>query len=107
MKRQHYLKVLNDQVIPSVDCSFLMELAYPRTVELWGNVMWSDESRFCLFQNDGHTMVRRETHEAMGLLCIVPTVQANGSSIMIWGCFNGYDLGSATIFDNRIDCRIT
>ncbi|GBN77042.1 hypothetical protein AVEN_208728-1 [Araneus ventricosus] len=35
------------------------------TVEQWGNVMWFDESRFSLSQNDGCTRVRREPHKAM------------------------------------------
>ncbi|XP_054720704.1 uncharacterized protein LOC129230330 [Uloborus diversus] len=34
------------------------------TVNYWGKVMWSDESRFMLFQNDGRVRVRREPHEA-------------------------------------------
>ncbi|GBL88755.1 hypothetical protein AVEN_158890-1 [Araneus ventricosus] len=64
--------------------------------------MWSDESRFSLFQNDGHTRVRREPHKTMNPSCTVPTVQANGGSIMIWGCFNGSDLGSASLFDSKM-----
>ncbi|GBN30534.1 hypothetical protein AVEN_192516-1 [Araneus ventricosus] len=64
--------------------------------------MWSDESRFSLFQNDGRTRVRREPYEAMGPSCIVPTVQANGGSIMIWSCFNGSGLGSATLCDSKM-----
>ncbi|GBM23319.1 hypothetical protein AVEN_97733-1 [Araneus ventricosus] len=35
------------------------------TDEQWENVMWCDESIFSQFQNNGHTMVRREPHEAM------------------------------------------
>ncbi|GBL87934.1 hypothetical protein AVEN_192094-1 [Araneus ventricosus] len=66
--------------------------------------MWPDdhESRFSLFQNDGCTRVRREPHKAMDPSCIIPTVQANGGSIMIWGCFNGSGLGSETLCDNKI-----
>ncbi|GBM01870.1 hypothetical protein AVEN_218988-1 [Araneus ventricosus] len=64
--------------------------------------MWSDESRFSLFQNDGRTRVRRKPHEAMEPSCIVPTVQANGGSIMIRGCFNGSGLGSATLCDSKM-----
>ncbi|GBO06955.1 Transposable element Tcb1 transposase [Araneus ventricosus] len=72
------------------------------TVELLGNVMWSDEPRFSLFQNGGLTRVRREPHEAMDPSCIVATVQANGGSIMIWDCFTGSGLGSATLCDNKM-----
>ncbi|GBM61648.1 hypothetical protein AVEN_64409-1 [Araneus ventricosus] len=31
-----------------------------------------------------------------------PTVQASGSSIMIWGCFNGPRLPPATLYDNKM-----
>ncbi|GBM16363.1 hypothetical protein AVEN_28322-1 [Araneus ventricosus] len=72
------------------------------TVEQWGNVLWSDESIFRLFQNDGFTRVRREPHEVMDFSSIVPTVQANGGSIMVWGCFNGSGLESATLCDNKM-----
>ncbi|GBN88104.1 hypothetical protein AVEN_191985-1 [Araneus ventricosus] len=33
---------------------------------------------------------------------LVPTVQANGGSIMIWDCFNGSGLGSATLCDSKM-----
>ncbi|GBM96726.1 Transposable element Tcb1 transposase [Araneus ventricosus] len=72
------------------------------TVVEWGNIMWSDESRFSLFQNNGCSKIRREPHEAMGPSCIVPNVQANGDGIMIWSCFNGPGLGSATLCDNKM-----
>ncbi|GBL85901.1 Transposable element Tcb1 transposase [Araneus ventricosus] len=72
------------------------------TVEQWGNVTWSYESRFSLFHNDGCTRVRQEPHEAMDPSCIVPTVQTFGGSIMIWNCFNGSNLGSATLCDNKM-----
>ncbi|KAF7645433.1 hypothetical protein LDENG_00204610 [Lucifuga dentata] len=59
--------------------------------------MWSDESRFTLFQSDGRIRVRREADEVMHPSCLVPTVQACGGSVMIWGCFSWSDLGSAMI----------
>lgn len=69
-------------------------------IGLWSNekkVMWSDASRFTLSQRHGCIRVRREAHEAMHPSCIVPTVQAYGSSVMIWGCFTWSGLGSANI----------
>ena len=72
------------------------------TAEQWGNIMWSDESRFTLFQHDGRVRVRREAHEALDPSCIVPTVQAFGGSMMIWGCFCAAGLGSATLCTNKM-----
>ena len=45
------------------------------TLEQWKKVMWSDESRFILFQSDGRVRVRREADEVMHPSCLVPTVQ--------------------------------
>ena len=45
------------------------------TVEQWKKVVWSDESRFTLFQNDGRVRVWREPHEAMDPSCTTPTLQ--------------------------------
>ena len=47
--------------------------------------MWSDVSRFTLFQSDGYIGVRREVDEVMHPSCLVPTVQACRGSVMIWG----------------------
>ena len=45
----------------------------------WSIVLWSDESRFTLFQNDGCVFVRR-AHEAYRNSCVVPTVKFGGST---------------------------
>ena len=72
------------------------------TVQDWGKVMWSDESRFTLFQHDGRVRVRREPHEAMDPTCLVPTVHSSGGSVMIWGCFCSSGLGSAALCSNKM-----
>ena len=41
-------------------------------------VMWSEESKFNLFQSDRCIMVRREADEVMHPSCLLPTVQACG-----------------------------
>ncbi|GBN71532.1 hypothetical protein AVEN_219221-1 [Araneus ventricosus] len=46
----------------------ILEFAKKRqdlTVKQWGNFRWTDEARFSLFQNNGHTRVQRELHEAL------------------------------------------
>ncbi len=59
--------------------------------------MWSDESRFTLFQSDGCIRVRREADEVMHPSYLVPTVQACGGSAMICGCCSWSGLDSATL----------
>ncbi|GBM07668.1 hypothetical protein AVEN_228167-1 [Araneus ventricosus] len=38
-------------------------------VAVWRNVMWSDESRFCLYSNDARRRVHRRPNEAFHLDC--------------------------------------
>ena len=61
------------------------------TVERWKHVLWSGESRYTLFQDDGR--VRGEAHEALDPSFIAPTVQASGGSAKIWGSFTWSGLG--------------
>uniref|UniRef100_A0AAQ6A8K8 Cartilage oligomeric matrix protein n=1 Tax=Amphiprion ocellaris TaxID=80972 RepID=A0AAQ6A8K8_AMPOC len=51
---------------------FAMEHKY-WTLEHYKKVMWSDESRFTLFQSDGCIRVRREVDEVMHSSWLVPT----------------------------------
>lgn len=59
----------------------------------WKTVIWSDESRFTLFKNDGRTRVWRLQKERYDIDCIVPTVKHGGGGVMVWGCFTWDDLG--------------
>ena len=55
--------------------------------------MWSDESRFTLFQSDGHIRVRREADEVMHPSC----------SAVIWlSCDSWSGLRSATLCAQRM-----
>jgi hypothetical protein len=65
-------------------------------------VTWCDESRFTLFQDGGRVSVRRHLHEAMDPSCIVPTVQAFGGSVMIWGCFSWAGLRPETLCSDHM-----
>ena len=69
----------------------------------WKKVMWSDGSRFTLFQSDVRIRIRREADEVMPPSCLVPTVQACGGSAVIWCCCSWSGLGSATLWAKEWD----
>ncbi len=69
------------------------------TINEWKKVIWSDESRFTLFQNDGKVHVWRLPKEKYDVNCLVPTVKHGGGGVMMWGCFSWYGMGPLVRID--------
>lgn len=59
----------------------------------WGKCLWSDESKFNLFGNDGTAYVRRPVGKRMDPKYQLPTVKHGGGSVMVWGCFSRDGVG--------------
>jgi len=54
------------------------------SIRKWGNVIWSDESRFAVFNNDGPNRVWRVPGTRFEQENLISTVKHNsGSSIMV------------------------
>lgn len=51
----------------------------------WGNVLFSDESRFCRFSDDRRSRVYRRPGERYAQCNILGTVSYGGGSVMVWG----------------------
>lgn len=62
------------------------------TPEQWNRVIFSDESHFCLHGNQGHSFVRRYSHEEFKPECLNHTVK-HPLKIMVWGCISGVGVG--------------
>lgn len=65
-------------------------LAYARTHvtwtdRQWQSVMFSDESRFCLFNSDRRIRVWRRRGQRYDRNCVQPVRAFNGGSVMVWG----------------------
>ena len=63
----------------------------------WQYIVWSDESRFNLYQNDGRQRVWRQPKEKYDIDCLTPTHKHGGGGVMVWGCFVSDTLGSLVI----------
>ena len=72
----------------------------------WDRVLWSDESRFQLFQSDGQVYVRRAVGEEFHESCVVPSVKHGGSGIMVWGCMGSTGLGDLTWVTENINADV-
>lgn len=63
--------------------------------EKWRNVLWTDESKIVLFgSKDRRQFVRRPPNTEFKPQYTLKTVKHGGSSIMIWGCFSYYGVGT-------------
>lgn len=55
------------------------------TLDQWRTVLFSDETRVCLFCNDRRKRVYRRQGERFAQACIQETVEYGGGSCMFWG----------------------
>jgi hypothetical protein len=74
------------------------------TREQWSKVVWSDESRFVLYQNDKRRQyVRRLVDEEYDEKCVQTTVKHGGAGIMVWGCMSRVGLGACIRVEGNIN----
>jgi transposase len=71
--------------------------------EEWKSVVFTDESRFCLFNSDGRPRVWRKANEKFHRACIKPTTKFGGGSVMFWGCFSWWGVGPLVLVDTTMD----
>ena len=69
----------------------------------WQHVVFSDESRFLLYRQDGRVRVRRQAHEALLDECVLPRVQAGGGGVTIWGAFHSRGKSELHVLDGNMD----
>ena len=72
----------------------------------WRKVLWSDESKFCLFQSGGTRWVRRPIGTRFDPIYQTPTVKHGGGSVMVWGCFSGSGLGPLVRIEATMDAHV-
>jgi len=68
----------------------------------WENIIWSDESRYELFNNDSRNWIWRKKDERYKSDCLKPTVK-NSVGIMVWGCFCNNKLGPLVLVEGNLN----
>lgn len=81
----------------------------------WNLVVWSDESKFNVFGNDGKPYVRRRPLKELNPRYTKKMVTHGGSSVVVWGCFTSSGVGpiiqiegkmTGTIYKNILELNL-
>lgn len=67
--------------------------------KFWDLIVWSDESKFNVFGNDGRPYVRRPPRKELDPKYTKNVVKYGGSSVMVWGCFSSRGVGPLVKID--------
>ena len=70
----------------------------------WNDVIFSDESRFCLQNDSGVSRVWRTAGEAENPLFFLPKF-VNTVSVMVWGCIGPNGLGKLTVCERSVNSK--
>lgn len=73
---------------------------YPET--FWNNVIFTDESKYNLFGNDGKQRVWRKKNTALHQKNLSQTIKHGGGNVMVWGCFAASGVGSLEFIDGNM-----
>ena len=84
----------NNEVVPKL-LSWLAE-------RVWSRVVFSDESRFLLYRNDGQPYVRHRPGEAYRDDCVQPTLKHGGGGLMVRGCMSESSVGELVLVKGRL-----
>ena len=71
--------------------------------EFWNKVIFSDESKFNIFQNDGQILVWRKNNTEWELENMQSTVKHGGGGFMVWGCMAASGVGELVFIDGTMD----
>lgn len=69
----------------------------------WENVLWTDESKFCLFGSDGRRYVRRPKGQRTSPRYMSATVKHGGGNVMVYGAFSAAGVGPLLKIDGIMD----
>lgn len=71
----------------------------------WTNIIFTDESRFLLYGNDGRQRVWRRTGERYADCNVQPRCQAGGGGLMVWGGISVRGKSNLVFVDGNLNSR--
>ena len=69
-------------------------------VQFWNNILWTDETKINLYQNDGKRRVWRREGTAHDPKHTTSSVKHGGGSVMAWACMAANGTGSLVFIDD-------
>ncbi len=72
----------------------------------WGNILFSDESRFCLKKNDGRVRVWRRRGERHARACVQAKKAFHGGSVMVWAGITARGKTPLVIVNGNLNAQV-
>jgi hypothetical protein len=76
------------------------------TIEEWKKVVWSDESKICIFNASGRQYCWRKIGEPIQDKHVIPTKKYGGGSFMVWGCMTWDGVGFLCKIDGTLNSEL-
>lgn len=73
--------------------------------DFWDSVLFSDESKFNIFQSDGRQTVWRKPNTELQKKNLAATVKHGGGGVIVWGCMSAAGVGELEFIDGIMDKR--
>ncbi|GBP15725.1 Transposable element Tc1 transposase, partial [Eumeta japonica] len=73
--------------------------------DFWKKVLFSDESKYCIFGIKGRQLVWRKPCTALNPKNLKPTVKHGGGGVMVWGCMSSKGVGNLEFIESTMDHR--
>ena len=74
-----------------------------KPLEFWNRVIFSDESKYCIFGIKGRQIVWRKNSTAFDKENLIPTVKHGAGGVLVWGCMGANGVGNLHFIENIMD----
>lgn len=69
----------------------------------WNRVIFTDESKYNVYGNDGKVKIWRKRNTALAVRNLNTTIKHGGGSVMVWGCFSAQGVGSLVFIEGTMN----